>query len=550
MSLVFLALACAPGGDPDRTAPPAAPPAATALSPLEVLVRASVDARGVRPTPDEVAAVQADPSALEPLIDGFLDDPRLEDRLVALYQEAFLTKMEDVGAADYYAVHELVPDVAAFAQAVGEEPLRIMAHIGLEDLPYDLAVTGDFTVVDDDLGALFPTDRPADARGWTVAHYTDGRPPAGVLATNGLWWRYPSTASNKQRKRGNTVSKLFVCRDFLATPVVFDNDVDLLDEDALADAIRTNDSCRTCHDALEPISSWFWGFDFAADDGFPLADALRYHPERERRWADETGVAPGWFGTPGDTLEDLGRALTRDPAFDPCAVQHLTDTLLRRTPGTDAWTEADDAAQQVLVRDFRTGGRTIRAIWRGILQDPRYRGVVDPATGTVGVQRKLMTPDLLRSVVLDLTGFDWVVRGEPVLDREDGGLATLAGGIDGRTVTRPATQPNTTVALVQARLAAGAAAYAVAHEAGLPDRERRLFAGVALDDRQPGEPAVRDGLAGLVLQVTSRPVAADDPEIDALLGLWDEVRGLDPDPAAAWSAALAALLRDPAFVLY
>ena len=45
------------------------------------------------------------------------------------------------------------------------------------------------------------------ATGWQVSRYTDGRPAAGVLSTNGLWWRYYSTVSNLNRSRAAAISR-------------------------------------------------------------------------------------------------------------------------------------------------------------------------------------------------------------------------------------------------------------------------------------------------------------------------------------------------------
>jgi hypothetical protein len=527
-------MACQPDEPGQRPGPqPAEVPATFAgLDPLSRLARLSLDLRGVRPTREEMDRVLADPSALEALTEEFLADPRFEQRVLALYGEVFLTRTDDYYFLDYAAVERLVPDTDAFVAAASEEPLRLMAHLAMNDLPYDLAVTGDFTLVDDVLAPLWPTDRPRDASGWTVARYTDGRPAAGVLSTNGLWWRYASTTSNKQRKRGNTVSKLFACRDFLQTEVPFDNNVNLLDEDALNEAIRTNNACRSCHDDLDPISSYFWGFDFSYDDGFQLADGLRYHPERERAWTTETGVAPGWYGEPGSSLRDLGPKLLRDPVFDPCAVQHVYEHLLRRPAGDE-----DEVAMQAHVRSFRQNGRTIRSIWRAVLADPRYQGVIEE--GVTGVPRKVVTPDLLRTAVLDLTGFDWTMDGVTLLDHEGYlGITTLAGGIDGSTVTEPATAPNTTTALVQDRLALGAASFAV--QQGSP-----LLAGMDLS--QAPEP---EALAGLYATILTKDVSAGDPAVSALLELWSEVYALEGEPRPAWIAVLTVLLRDPDFVTY
>lgn len=515
------------------------------LDPRSMLARISLDVRGVRPTREEIARIEADSNALPAILDEMLSDPRFEDRVIALYREVFLTQTDDYFFFDYAAVEKIVPNTDELVDSAADEPIRVMAHIAVNDLPYDLAVTGDFTVIDDALAPLWPTDRDPSTDGWSVAHYTDGRPTAGVLATNGLWWRYPSTASNKQRKRANTASKLFACRDFLRTEVPFDNNVNLLDEEALNNAIRTNVACRTCHDTLDPIASYFWGFNFTYDDGFLLADGLRYHPERERDWVEQTGVAPGWFEQPGTSLRDLGEQLVRDPAFDRCAVQHVYEHLLRRE-----LTGEDQIALESHVTAFRGGGRTVRSIWRSISSDPRYLGVV--GDGVSGVVRKVATPDLLRTAVLDLTGFDWSIEGVTLLDHEGyTGIATLAGGIDGATVTRPATSPSATTALVQDRLATGAAAFAVERERALPDSERRLLAGIDFSESLPAdEDEIASVIAGLYASILTRSVSPADEPVLALLDLWSEVHTLDGKTESAWAAVITALLRDPDFVTY
>ena len=74
----------------------------------------------------------------------------------------------------------------------------------------------------------------------------------------------------------------------------------------------------------------------------------------------------------------------------------------------------------------------------------------------------------------DLTGFVFESNGVPVLETDSGGLRTLAGGIDGTNVTRPATEPMTTLVLVQERFAQAAANHVVAHDRDNPD-DARLF---------------------------------------------------------------------------
>ena len=41
---------------------------------IDYLVRASLDLRGVRPSPDEIAQVEANPNTVDDLVDGFFHD--------------------------------------------------------------------------------------------------------------------------------------------------------------------------------------------------------------------------------------------------------------------------------------------------------------------------------------------------------------------------------------------------------------------------------------------------------------------------------------------
>ena len=71
------------------------------MAPVDALVRASLDLRGVRPSLDEIAAVEGDPgfgegSAFVGLVDTFLDDPRYEGRVRDLWAEIYLTRAPSI----------------------------------------------------------------------------------------------------------------------------------------------------------------------------------------------------------------------------------------------------------------------------------------------------------------------------------------------------------------------------------------------------------------------------------------------------------------------
>ena len=81
------------------------------------------------------------------------------------------------------------------------------------------------------------------------------RPAAGILSTNSMWWRYGSTASNANRGKVNAISKILLRNDYLSKTISFDRSVNLLDDDALNDALKTNPGCA-CHNSLDPLASF------------------------------------------------------------------------------------------------------------------------------------------------------------------------------------------------------------------------------------------------------------------------------------------------------
>jgi hypothetical protein len=540
---LLLLIACngADGPKPGADAPPADWDAAAMprMDDLRLLTRASLDLRGVRPSRAELQAVIDDPAQLEPMINAFVDDPRFGERVVSLWSEVYLTRADFFrnGANDYG-----LDDEPGFARAVGEEPLRLLARVAVEDRPWTEIVTADWTVADPQLAAAWPLEREA-GDGWTPARYTDGRPAAGVLSTNGLWARYTSTASNLNRKRANQISRLLVCNDYLVHPIEFDRDVDLLDAAAVESAVRNDPGCVGCHVSLDPLAAYLFGF-WATNEASWL-DGSRYHPERELTWVDTLGTPPAWYGQPGANLGDLGLQIAADPRFASCAVEQAFSLLLRRPP-----TLSDEPALLAHREAFLAGDARLKALVRSVLADPRYRAgdSDDPRVEAFGgVPTKLATPDLLSSQIEGLTGYRWSWYGYDMLQTDLVGLRSLAGGADGVSVVRTATSPNATVVLVQERLAELAAIHAVtqAIEAG----DDRLFD--LVDVTRVETPEARAAqLQSLHLAVFGREVALDGDEVAANAALWGELYALDQSPEAAWAGVLIALLRDPDLTLY
>ncbi|MDP2312603.1 MAG: DUF1585 domain-containing protein [Pseudomonadota bacterium] len=534
--LAALAAGCV---EPPVSRAPARAPASTDAAPsgLGALSRLSLDLRGVRPTVAELEAAEAagdDPAAWAAQVDTFLHDPRFGARVRDLYSGIYLTRQDAYAhaAADYG-----VDDDAAFVSSIGEEPLRILSTIAEQDLPYTEIATADWTMADEVVAAAAPVDYPKNATGWARARYTDGRPSAGILATNGLWWHYTTSSSNLGRARASAMSRILLCQDYLSRAIPFDRSLDLLDPVAMADALHTEPGCVACHNTLDPLASYIFGFYPLPGDG--AADAATYHADREALWRLTTGAPPAYYGVPGESVADLGRQIAADPRLTQCVTRQWVGALLGREPGLD------DTAALVAHREaMLAGGTTIRALVASIVATDAYRGTEG------GVDPRLVSVEQLGTALFDLTGFRFTHLGYDLLGSDTYGVRTLAGGVDGVYTTRPDALPTATSVLVHARVTQAAAAWVAAHDRAGTEAPT-LFTAIDFGETPAsGRDAMVEQLLLLHLRLHGVRVAADGPEVDADLALWEELYALDGDPEAAWAGVLSVLLRDPAFLTY
>jgi len=298
--MIFLLLSCTTPATETPVSPPAVPVEDdSTLKPLDaprLLRRMSLDLRGTLPTLEELDAVEADPSSLEGFRDQYLKDPRFEERLVDVLAKQWHTEVETF-IVFYFEWPELNGDEKneyAYERSIGDEPLRLISRVVVEDQPWEQIVTADWTMATDTMAKIFPLEWEEGATGWRQTHYTDGRPAAGVLATNGLWWRYYTTLQNLNRGRAAAISRLLLCEDMLSRPINLSGNVDAINSGNLSDAIRENPYCQGCHTTLDPLAANLFGFVVSVEQsGVEMA---YYHPEREHYGADALGVTPAWFG--------------------------------------------------------------------------------------------------------------------------------------------------------------------------------------------------------------------------------------------------------------
>ena len=508
-----------------------------AASSLSLLTRASMDLRGIRPSMAEYESIEEDPERLLSLVEEFLSDSRFGPQLRSHYANIYLTKLDYyyVGASDYG-----LSDEPGFAEAVGEETLRILSHIAENDLPYTEIVTGDWTMANAQLGAAWPVNYPEGEYDWLPVNYTDQRPTAGILSTNSMWWRYMSNTSNANRSRANAISRILLCNDYLSKPIEFDRSVNLLDDDAVRNALQTNPGCVACHHSLDPIASYLWGFFYYDYDS--AEDTTSYHPEREFMWENYSGVAPGFYGQEGYILSDLGNQLAADPGLVECAVEQAFEIFLGRPAA------ANDTTQLTAHREaFLESGLQLKALYRSILSDPNYTTFSE--NKDVEGSFKMVTTDQMASQIEDLTGFRFRFQGYDMMSTDTYGLRTLAGGVDGDLVTAPAANPTATMLLVQERLAQSAAWYVV--EKDRTSDEPLLFTEIDFFEtpNTSPEPMIAQ-IQALHLRLFGTRIDEDGPEIEANLELWRDLFQAEGSIADAWAGLLSVLMRDPNFLVY
>lgn len=516
--------------------------AGVGLVPLDdarLLRRLSLDLRGTLPTLEELARVAEDPAQVDVLRDALLADPALEERLVALFSEHLRTRI-DTFQVKYYDYAIPPESECAFERDVGQEAPRLLARVVVDDRPWSEAVTADWTMATALLSDIWPLELEGGEGLWQRAHYSDGRPPGGVLSTNGLWWRYVTSKSNANRSRVAALSELLLCQPLLARPVSFASSPSLVDEDGTAEALANDPQCLACHASIEPLAAAFFGW-IPSIDYNPL-ELGYYHPERESQGPETLGVERSYYGTPLAGFQDVGPRVAADSRFYRCAAETAATLLWRRPVEVEDFDTIEGLRQDLVAADTR-----FLALLSAVTDTPEYRAgevgdAVDPDLAARIHTHRMLAPAQLASALAALTGFEWTDDSCQQLDNDDRGYRVLAGGVDGDSVTRPQQDPGLTWALVVERAAQGAAAFAVAQELE-QGREGPLFRHVGLDE-VPGDPAWETELSELHLRLFARVVQdrlADDR------ALWEAVAA-EHGPATAWTALVALLLRDPEFV--
>jgi hypothetical protein len=533
------------------------------LSPTDHLVRASMTIRGTRPSRAELDQVAADPDALPGIVDAYLASPGFGTVMRDVHSETLLTRVE-IANQTIAAIGALAgTTVAEMNGSIYEEPLKLIEHVIVNDRPYSEIVTADYTLANKVVASVWGL--PYDDAGpeWQVTTYEDTRPDAGILSSSAIYFRHRSAGFNYHRGRANLISSALLCHDYLEADIMVDTTIDLSDPEIVADAVRANPACAACHQTLDPLGSFLFGYrnqvGVQTITSYPVP---MYIPANADNWENATERPPGFFGQPGDALDDLGRFVAGDPRFARCAAQRFASYF---TQTDKAELSYDWIAR--LTDEFVASGLDAKALVKAIVLSDEFRvshttpdAAIEVAEATVGLLKA--RPETIDSMITDLTGFQYrhdsprtlrrnlndgtsvdMLFGMTDLLRSDWiGYRAIVGGIDSYFVTQPVHTTNVPSSLMLQQLAAQAAGFVVDADFGVPAAQRRLLS--LVEPADVDETKIRAQLSDLHARIYGALDAPDSEAVTETYGLFSATLALGGDVRRAWKTTLTAMLGD------
>ncbi|MCU0687157.1 MAG: DUF1588 domain-containing protein [Polyangiaceae bacterium] len=442
-----------------------------------------------------------------------------------------------------------------------EAPLRLIEHVVMNDRPYSEIVTADYTLADGRVAAVWGLPYDGDGESWRETRWDDGRPNAGILSDSTLFTRHSTTYSNGNRGRANLVSTALLCYDFLSREIQgADASINLGDPKEVANAVKENQGCASCHQTLDPLASFFGAFHplFVPSDAATRYPFPFYLPPLEPIF---NVSEPAYFGQRGEGLDFLGRAIAADPRFSLCAAKHFYGYLHELAP-----TEVPLAEAAPLQQAFVEGGLNARQLVKAIVLGDAFRAAAGPE-GAAGARLLKARPVQLARLIEDLTGFRWKARLDFELPTGQGapvgkvgeidmmtdsffGLEVLAGGVDSVAVTLPTHTMTPSTALTLRTLASLAATHVVVSDFAQPDpAARKLLRQVS--PAETGEAALRAQIAALYVRLYGAKVEPTGDDVSATYALFTSARqAAGGDGSRAWTTTLFAMLQDARITYY
>jgi hypothetical protein len=519
---------------------------AVLLSDTDRLLRIAMTLKGTRPSLAEFEAVETDPTALDGIVDSYLESPEFGTTLRDIENASHLVRTEAVANRTLDGAPEL--GQVALADIRMEEPLRLVEYVVMNDLPYTDILTMSGTVgtqyqplLGAGIGDLFDPTGPE----WQPLPHTDGRGVAGILSTDGWHARWASNPANAHRLRASHATAALICTDYLTGDVQIGS-VDLTSEEAVTTAILTEPACVSCHQTMDPFANAMFGFAGRPESNRAYPTVM-FDPGEQDDGPQTTGRPTGYYGRGGDTLSDIAVLMADDTRFSACAAKRYLAWMTQR-PLDEVPFDQVLAAQEALTASDMSIKAMVKHI---VLTDTFATSHVTDADAAEQIAGLLRTrPRQLDRLLRDLTGFTWLgtLRRGPnsesyvVPASSTRGFQVHGGGIEVFN-KQTATHLNSASGMAFLRaFAAEAAAHVVVDDFNTPATQRRLLTEVEVDTTDTD--LLRAQFAVLHLRIHGERVSSEGPEVEDTLALFQDLEALNPDRTEVWTLVLTAMLQD------
>jgi len=538
---------------------------AISLTATETALRVSMALRGIRPTRAELEGIAEDPGELPALVDTWIKSPQFGDTLRDLHHAIWKLRSDLSFLPTVGKLYQMGAYIWEVNDAIYEAPLRLVEDLIVNDQPYTSILSADYLLANDFVATVWEVKEapdagvgiPSDGDGsWRRMRWADGRPSAGILSSSALFLRYPSNGQNFQRERAKVVADALLCHDYLDREVPFDGNLDLSDSDAVAAAVSDDPVCASCHQTLDPLASFFWGFR-----GFLVVEQITDYPiawytsAHEVLWQKTTQRPPGFYGDLGGDLSSLGEKIAADPRFARCTVERFWSWFNQRPRN-----ELDFSTREILIQTFVQSGFSAKALIKGIVLDTdfhRAEAELDVLGEDIRGYLKIR-PDQLVRLFDSLLGFQWRAELEDsvpagtfgevdLLRSEVLGFRSLFGGIDGTYASSAVHTASINSSLVLQQMARHAAASVVSKVLVKGEYNSLLS---MIEKPWADEDEMRSWLVDLHFKLFAERLESDSEAISRSYGLLVELEELSGDPTRAWTGLLTAMLRDPRMLYY
>jgi hypothetical protein len=567
----------------------------------QTLRKAALLYAGRLPTDQETASVSGGSeddlaNAIRSLMSGAnFESFLMETANDRLLSEAFTASLFSVVNRNYYPnsfQYFQVPNAAGSdkrltAEAVAQEPLRLIAHVVTNDKPYTEVLTADYIMVNpfsaEVYGGNVTFDDPGDPDEWREGRITEyyrctvcgqnnpnasyniatDYPHAGLLNSPAYLARFPSTETNRNRARARWAYYFFLGVDIEGLSER------TTDQSALADENNptlNNENCIVCHNIMDPVAGAFQNY---GNQGFykdqpgglhALPGSYRFDQDSDYQFGDNwysDMLAPG-FGEElapdsDNSIQWLADKFVTDSRFGygtvyfwyPAAIGRNPYTLPENPEDSDyesrlaAYSTEQEMMQEVaasfVAGSAGNGAHNLKDLLVALTLSDHFRAdSVDAITSVHEVELdevgtgKLLTPEQLNRKLETTAGFTWDYGRFSALNDVYG---LVYGGIDSFGITERATDLTTLMSTVVTTMANEVSCPITAQDFGRGQSERNLFPFVELTNLPTNsETAIRSNIQHLHSALLGEEFGINDAEIDATYSLF----------VAVWNTRMAA----------